>query len=97
VGPVWRGGGRNEDELLANCYRNSLALAVEHGVKSIAFPGISTGVYGFPVPRACRIALRNICDFLARDATLERVIAVCFSRGDYQEYLAAAREMEQKG
>lgn len=93
VGPVWRGGQHNEDELLARCYRNSLALAVEHGVKSISFPGISTGVYGFPVPRACRIALRTIRDFLEQDTTLERVVAVCFSRADYQEYLAAYQEL----
>lgn len=92
VGPVWRGGQQNEDELLARCYRNSLALAVRHGVKRIAFPAISTGAYGFPIQRASRIALRAIGEFLAQDGALERVLIVCFSRGDYAEYQAAARE-----
>ncbi|MCL4863658.1 MAG: O-acetyl-ADP-ribose deacetylase [Caldilineaceae bacterium] len=92
VGPVWRGGQQNEDELLARCYRNSLALAVRHGVKRIAFPAISTGAYGFPIQRASRIALRAIGEFLAQDGGLERVLIVCFSRGDYAEYQAAARE-----
>ena len=93
VGPVWHGGGRGEDELLAQCYRNSLALAAERGVKSIAFPSISTGVYGFPLDRAARIALRTMADFLAHDETLQRVIAVCYSRGDYEEYVTARREL----
>lgn len=92
VGPVWRGGQQNEDELLARCYRNSLALAVRHGVKRIAFPAISTGAYGFPIQRASRIALRAIGEFLAQDGGLERVLIVCFSRADYAEYQAAARE-----
>src|SRR5437867_9476473 len=60
VGPVWHGGGHGEDELLANCYRNSLALAQEHGLATIAFPSISTGVYGFPMDRAVKIALREV-------------------------------------
>jgi O-acetyl-ADP-ribose deacetylase (regulator of RNase III) len=92
VGPVWRGGAHNEDSLLASAYYNSLALAVQHGVRSIAFPSISTGVYGFPIARACRIALRVMGAFLAEDQTLEKVIAVCFSKPDYQEYLAARDE-----
>jgi O-acetyl-ADP-ribose deacetylase (regulator of RNase III) len=93
VGPVWQGGNHNEDGLLASAYRNSLALAVEHGVRSIAFPSISTGVYGFPIARACRIALHVIDDFLAENQTLEKVVAVCFSSADYQEYLAAQGEL----
>ena len=75
VGPVWQGGRQNEDELLARCYRNSLALAVEHGVGSIAFP---TGVYGFPKARAAGIALREVRDFLAVDKTLSEVVFCCF-------------------
>jgi O-acetyl-ADP-ribose deacetylase len=78
VGPVWRGGGAGEDELLARCYRASLALAVAHGVRSIAFPAISTGVYGFPRPRACAIAVNETHRFLLRDDTLKRVILISF-------------------
>jgi O-acetyl-ADP-ribose deacetylase (regulator of RNase III) len=93
VGPIWRGGGQGEDQLLARCYRNSLALAVAHGLQTIAFPSISTGVYGFPIERACRIALAEMAAFLAQDQTLTRVLAVCFSASDTQHYLAAYREL----
>lgn len=93
VGPVWRGGSHGEDELLAQCYRNSLALAAAHGITSIAFPAISTGVYGFPLGRAARIALRTMADFLAHDEILQRVLAVCYSRGDYEAYVTARREL----
>jgi O-acetyl-ADP-ribose deacetylase len=78
VGPVWRGGGAGEDELLARCYRASLALAVTHDVRSIAFPAISTGVYGFPRLRACAIAVNETHRFLLRDDTLDRVILISF-------------------
>jgi O-acetyl-ADP-ribose deacetylase (regulator of RNase III) len=78
VGPVWHGGTRGEPETLASCYRNSLALAVEHGLTSIAFPGISTGVYGYPLEKAARIAVGEVTRFLARDASLRRVVFVCF-------------------
>jgi O-acetyl-ADP-ribose deacetylase (regulator of RNase III) len=78
VGPVWRGGGGDEDELLARCYRASLALAVRHDVRSIAFPAISTGVYGFPRPRACAIAVNETHRFLLTDDSLERVILISF-------------------
>lgn len=93
VGPVWRGGQQDEDELLARCYRNSLALAEQHKIQTIAFPSISTGVYGFPVQRASRIALREIQRILEATTVIETVIAVCFSSADYQEYLAAQREI----
>ena len=93
VGPVWRGGQQNEDELLARCYRNSLALAEQHKLQTIAFPSISTGVYGFPIQRASRIALREIQRVLEATTVIETVIAVCFSSADYQEYLAAQREI----
>ena len=78
VGPVWRGGGANEDALLASCYRASLALAVAHGVASIAFPAISTGIYGFPKPRAARIAVMTIRGFLESAPSIAHVIFACF-------------------
>jgi O-acetyl-ADP-ribose deacetylase len=78
VGPVWRGGDAGEDELLARCYRASLALAVAHDARSIAFPAISTGIYGFPRPRACAVAVNETHRFLLRDDTLKRVILISF-------------------
>lgn len=78
VGPVWHGGGHKEDEMLASCYRNSLALAKQHGLKSIAFPSVSTGAYGFPMERAARIALREIKAFIDREPGFEKVVCVCF-------------------
>ncbi len=78
VGPVWRGGGSNEDELLASCYRNSLQAAKEIGAKTVAFPSISTGVYGFPMDRASEIALKETAKFLENDESIEKVIFVCF-------------------
>lgn len=78
VGPVWHGGGADEDKMLARCYRACLALAVEHGVRSIAFPAISTGVYGFPRTRAAAIAVAETCRFLVTASGIESVIFVCF-------------------
>lgn len=78
VGPVWRGGGANEEELLARCYRSSLALAAAHDVRSIAFPAISTGAYRFPGPRGCAIAIHETNHFLATNETLQKVIFVSF-------------------
>lgn len=77
VGPVWRGGGSGEDELLAACYRNSLHLAELNAVRSIAFPTISTGAYGFPLERAARIAVRTVRDFLSAHPLPEKVVFVC--------------------
>jgi O-acetyl-ADP-ribose deacetylase (regulator of RNase III) len=79
VGPVWRGGSAGEDELLARCYRASLSLAVAHGVRTIAFPAISTGVYGFPRSRACAIAVDETHRFLLTDETLQKVIFISFN------------------
>ena len=93
VGPVWHGGAQREPELLASCYRNSLALAAAHGLKTVAFPSVSTGVYGFPITRAAAIALHEISTFLAGDATLEQVICVCYSAHDYDVYLDAGRDL----
>ena len=89
VGPVWRGGNSDEEQLLEDCYKHSLELAVQHEVKSIAFPSISTGVYGFPIERASRIAIAAVKDFLASHEELEKVIFVCFGPHDYQVYVEA--------
>jgi O-acetyl-ADP-ribose deacetylase (regulator of RNase III) len=89
VGPVWHGGDQGEDEMLARCYRSSLALAAANELKTIAFPSISTGAYGFPIRRASRIALREIQHFLEGGTSIERVILVCYSPADYQIYLEA--------
>jgi O-acetyl-ADP-ribose deacetylase len=78
VGPVWSGGERGEDRLLAACYRTSLALAHQHGLVSIAYPAISTGAYGFPPDRAARIALRTVLAALADAPSIERVVFCCF-------------------
>ena len=78
VGPVWRGGGAAEAELLASCYRTSLRLAIENGVRTIAFPAISCGVYGYPVAQASSIAVRTTAEFLAGRPEIERVIFTCF-------------------
>ena len=86
VGPMWRGGAEREEELLAECYRNSLKLAGELGARSIAFPAISTGVYGFPKQRAAEIALREMRSQLNAGAPLEQVIFCCFDSETYSIY-----------
>jgi O-acetyl-ADP-ribose deacetylase (regulator of RNase III) len=88
VGPVWHGGGRGEDAALANCYRNSLALAAQHGVRTVAFPAISTGIYGFPLERATTIAVRETTTFLRDHPAVEQVIFVCFGERAQQVYEA---------
>ena len=85
VGPIWS-GARDDDPALASCYRNSLRLAAAHGCRSIAFPCISTGVYGFPFERACRIALAAVRGEAPRLPMIERVIFVCHSEGDYRSF-----------
>jgi len=86
VGPVWNGGNNNEDELLANCYRRSLILAVENGIKTIAYPAISTGVYRFPLERAVKIAINQVKDFLKADNSIEKVVFVCFDDKTFESY-----------
>ncbi|MDH3498469.1 MAG: O-acetyl-ADP-ribose deacetylase [Gemmatimonadota bacterium] len=89
VGPVWQGGRQGEAELLASCYRTSLELARRHGLRSIAFPAISCGVYGYPPERAAAVAHRAIAEFLAGDDTLERVLLVAFDAGMHAVLRAA--------
>jgi O-acetyl-ADP-ribose deacetylase len=95
VGPVWHGGGSGEDELLASCYRESLELAQRHGCHSIAFPAISTGVYGFPMDRAARIAVATVRAFRADHAIPERVIFCCFGQASAEAHRAALAETGQ--
>jgi O-acetyl-ADP-ribose deacetylase (regulator of RNase III) len=95
VGPIWHGGSGNEDLLLARCYESSFALAREHRVKTIAFPSISTGAYGFPVERAARIALRVVKARLAGTPDLQKVVIICFDEQTYQTYVEAAGELEK--
>jgi O-acetyl-ADP-ribose deacetylase len=86
VGPVWNGGTKKEAEKLANCYTNSLKLAVENNCKTIAFPNISTGIYGFPKEEASRIAIDVTRKFLSQNNSIEKVIFVCFDEENYQLY-----------
>ena len=86
VGPVWQGGKNQEEELLSNCYKNSLKIAFKHQFSSIAFPAISTGVYQFPIERATKIAIRTVKEFLSKHEFPEKVIFVCFSSEDLEVY-----------
>ena len=86
VGPIWRGGKRHEPEILANCYRNSLQLAVENEIKTIAFPAISCGAYGYPIPEAAQIALKTTRDFLATDHSIDKVAFVLWGEDTYDAY-----------
>jgi O-acetyl-ADP-ribose deacetylase (regulator of RNase III) len=92
VGPIWRGGTHGEPELLASCYRHSLRLAVEHGVKTIAFPAISCGVYGYPIQEATEIAVRETAEFVKREPSIERVVFACFGDEILNAYLARLGE-----
>jgi O-acetyl-ADP-ribose deacetylase (regulator of RNase III) len=97
VGPVWHGGGHGEDDLLANCYRNSLALAEKHGLATIAFPSISTGVYRFPMDRAVRIALKEIMAFLRTANNVKKATLVCFGDDAYQCHREAHQDIVVDG
>jgi O-acetyl-ADP-ribose deacetylase (regulator of RNase III) len=92
VGPVWHGGNDNEDALLASCYGRAIEIAVGHGVRSIAFPAISTGVYGFPAERAASIAVRTVRESLSGQG-LERVVFCCFSPASARLHADALREL----
>ncbi len=86
VGPVWQGGKQNEDDLLENAYKNSLLIADKNNLHSIAFPSISTGIYGFPIKRACEIALSTIINFLKENSSITLVKCILFSDKDYKVY-----------
>jgi O-acetyl-ADP-ribose deacetylase (regulator of RNase III) len=92
VGPVWRGGGYAEDELLAQCYRSCFALAERHAMRSIGFPAISTGAYAFPLERATLIAVTETRDFLRTSESVEEVSFVCFTPDAHRCYLSAVEE-----
>ena len=92
VGPIWHGGGHGEAETLSSCYRKSLLLAVENGITSIAFPNISTGVYGYPKDKAAAAAVETVRKTLSEIAGIERVLFVCFDDENYKLYEAAIQE-----
>jgi O-acetyl-ADP-ribose deacetylase (regulator of RNase III) len=97
VGPIWRGGGNHEAALLASCYRSSLELAIEHDVRTIAFPAISCGDYGYPVAEAARIAVREIADFMKKlDDRIDQVLMVCFDLETQHAYAHALAELAAK-
>jgi|SRR5271165_2196271 len=91
VGPRYRDGRHSEPELLASCYGESLKLAVANDVRTIAFPAISCGIYGYPIPDAARIAVWSVAEFLANDHSIERVILTCFGKDVLDAYLVATR------
>jgi O-acetyl-ADP-ribose deacetylase (regulator of RNase III) len=96
VGPVWQGGAHHEDDLLASCYRNSLALAAQHNLQSIAFPSISTGAYRFPLERATRIALQETLRFLEKNPTPAKVVFVCFGQAPLECYRKIFQELSAR-
>ena len=93
VGPRWRGGTHGEAELLASCYTERLKLAVAHGARTIAFPAISCGIYGYPITDAARIAVKTVADFLRADESVEKVILACFGAEILAAYQAALRDV----
>ncbi len=95
VGPIWQGGDRNEPNLLASCYSNSLRLAVENDIKTISFPSISTGVYGYPVEKAAPVALKTVIEFLKNSDALDEVVFVLYDGETYQGYENALKSLEQ--
>ncbi len=94
VGPIYKDGNSGEPELLRNCYLNSLKLAVENNLKTLAFPCISTGIYGYPFEAACKIALEAVMEFLKENTQIEEVTMVCFSKDDYEKYLSLYEEQK---
>jgi O-acetyl-ADP-ribose deacetylase (regulator of RNase III) len=86
VGPIWHGGNNDEDKMLAKCYRNCLKLAAEKGIKTIAFPSISTGAYHFPIQRAADIAINEVIDFLEENPVFEKIVFVCFNDETFSNF-----------
>lgn len=93
VGPIWKGGVSGEGGMLAKCYRNSLKVAVKNGIRTIAFPSISTGAYGFPVEKAAKIAMREIAGFLEKNESIEKLLMVCFNEEAFRSYSDALEEV----
>mgnify|MGYP002631692658 CR=1 FL=1 len=94
VGPVWQGGGAGEDDLLAACYRRAIDLALEYGISSIAFPAISTGIYGFPMDRAAPIAIRTVAHMLAGAPGIDQIVFACFSPDSVAAHRAALAKLK---
>jgi O-acetyl-ADP-ribose deacetylase (regulator of RNase III) len=94
VGPVWHGGGRGEAELLASCYRNSLELAAQNRARTVAFPAISCGAFGYPIGSASRVAISTISRFLETKSSVEKVFLCCFADGVHEAYLGAMKDIE---
>jgi len=96
VGPVWRGGNKGEPELLASCYRKSLLLAQENNIESIAFPNISTGVYGYPKDKAAKVAVYTVCETLKETPIIKKVIFVCFDKENYSLYQEKTESIKRR-
>lgn len=94
VGPVWQGGNHQESQLLTRCYENSMALAAEHQLRSIAFPAISCGVYGYPIRQACEIAMNTIAEQISYFSDIRKVIFCAFDEDIYQAYIAALQKIQ---
>ena len=94
VGPVWRGGNYDEENLLANCYKNSLRVAVANGIKTVAFPSISTGIYHFPIEKASAIAIHEVLSFLKQESSISKVMFVCFTKSILDVYKQCLRNFD---
>lgn len=93
VGPVWRGGAKNEPETLTSAYRESLNVAAKNGLKTVSFPSISTGVYGYPIDKAAKVALEKVAEFLSQEANLEEVVFVLFDSRTFEAYSRVMEEL----
>ena len=94
-GPVYQGGTKGEEKILASCYQNSLKIAASYGLKTVAFPSISTGIYGYPVEKASRTAVREILTFLRTQSMIKEVTMICFDAGTQKAYEEAWREINE--